>query len=71
MRENILFMGWPDGSDPTFVLTCLRGECQSLHLCFGAKRSANTKLGELPRTVIADAGYGSEEIYAYLEYFAA
>jgi hypothetical protein len=25
------------------------------------------RLGRLPRTVIADAGYGSEENYAYLE----
>ncbi|MHA0856532.1 transposase [Paenibacillus sp. CMAA1364] len=28
---------------------------------------ARQMLGKLPRTVIADAGYGSEENYAYLE----
>jgi hypothetical protein len=54
--EGQFIVGWSIHQKPTDT-TCLIPHLKDL------KRS----LGRLPRTIIADAGYGSEENYAFLE----
>ena len=54
--ENQFIVGYSLHQRPTDT-RCLIGHLNDLQ----------AQLGELPRAVIADAGYGSEENYAYLE----
>lgn len=55
------------GTENQFILALVYTQDRPVPACTAASGKPRRILGKLPRAVIADTGYGSEENYAYLE----